>query len=563
MTFSEIPYIRPNYPVLFQDMQALTTQLQQATSAEEQLVAYREMEELDAAVDTQVTVCSIRNSIDTRDSYYDEEQTYHDQQMPLYQEYLQQFNRALVESPFRKELEQELSPLLFLNLEMELRSFSGEIIPLMQEENKYSTAYQKLYASARIPFDGKICNVAQLGSYKESTDRQVRKAAYAAEGTFFDENRHELDSLFDKLVKNRTAQAKALGFDSFVELAALRRLRNCYSTQDVATFREKVVQELVPLTVQIHQQRAMRTGIPDNKYYDHGLKFKEGSPTPSGTPEEILEAGKTMYTELSPETAEFIDMMFRMELFDVVAKEGKAPGGYCTNLELYNCTFIFSNFNGTSGDVDVLTHEAGHAFASYVSSRTIETHALRHPTMDCAETHSMGMEFLTSPWHHLFFKEQTEKYQLSHMEDALLFIPYGCMVDHFQTEVYRNPDWTPEERHQLWAELEKKYRPYNDFEDLPFYSRGAGWQRQLHIYTAPFYYIDYSMAQVMALQLFSLSLENREEAWTKYLDFLKLGGTKTFVDLARSAGLDSPLENTCMKKVCQTAKTWLDAHSIS
>ncbi len=562
MKFSEMQYTRPDYPAATKELEALASRLEQADSAKAQLEIYRELETLISHLTTQATLCSIRHTVDTRDPFYEEENDYNDQQAPLLEETMQKFRQALLASPYRAELEQQLGKLLFQNMELEEKGFAQSIVSLMQEENRLANEYQKLYASAQIPFQGKTVTVAQLGPYKESTDRATRRAALEAEGSFFDENREQFDALFDKLVKNRTAQAKALGFDSFVELGAIRRQRNCYTPEDAASFREQVVRDLVPLTVKIKERRAKRLGIEDFKFHDNALSFKDGSATPQGTPEEILAAGKKMYQELSPETAEFIDLMFENDLFDVLAKEGKAPGGYCTSLPDYGCPFIFSNFNGTSGDVDVLTHEAGHAFADFIASKTVPVHALRCPSMEGAETHSMSMEFLTAPWHHLFFGDLTDKYELSHAEDALLFIPYGCLVDHFQEEVYRHPEMTPQERNETWLRLEKLYRPYIDFDNLPFYSRGAGWQRQLHIYLYPFYYIDYCMAQVMSLQYFALSLEDREKAWDKYMAFVKQGGTKTFVDLAHSVGLRSPIDQGCVKDVCQATFQWTEEHLV-
>lgn len=562
MKFSEMQYTRPDYPAATKELEALASRLEQADSAKAQLEIYRELETLISHLTTQATLCSIRHTVDTRDPFYEEENDYNDQQAPLLEETMQKFRQALLASPYRAELEQQLGELLFQNMELEEKGFAQSIVSLMQEENRLANEYQKLYASAQIPFQGKTVTVAQLGPYKESTDRATRRAALEAEGSFFDENREQFDALFDKLVKNRTAQAKALGFDSFVELGAIRRQRNCYTPEDAASFREQVVRDLVPLTVKIKERRAKRLGIEDFKFHDNALSFKDGSATPQGTPEEILAAGKKMYQELSPETAEFIDLMFENDLFDVLAKDGKAPGGYCTSLPDYGCPFIFSNFNGTSGDVDVLTHEAGHAFADFIASKTVPVHALRCPSMEGAETHSMSMEFLTAPWHHLFFGDLTDKYELSHAEDALLFIPYGCLVDHFQEEVYRHPEMTPQERNETWLRLEKLYRPYIDFDNLPFYSRGAGWQRQLHIYLYPFYYIDYCMAQVMSLQYFALSLEDREKAWDKYMAFVKQGGTKTFVDLAHSVGLRSPIDQGCVKDVCQATFQWTEEHLV-
>ncbi len=560
MKFSEIVYTRPDMPAVFSQLDRLTAQLKAASSAQEQLRLYKEMEELTDHFSTQASVCGIRNTVDTRDAFYEEEQAFLDQQYPLLSEKTQAFHQALLQSPFRAQLEQALGSLLFVNIEMELRSFSPEIIPLMQEENRLTTEYQKLYASAQVEFMGKTLTIPQLAPYKQDPDRAVRRAATEAEGRFFDQHQAELDRLYDQLVKNRTQQARQLGFENYVPLGFLRMGRNCYTPEDLERFRSQVARDLVPLVVKVKERQAKRLGIQDFKFYDDPLKFKGGSAKPQGTPEEIMAAGQKMYHELSPETGAFMDLMMDNELFDVLAKEGKAPGGYCTSLPDYKYPFIFSNFNGTSGDVDVLTHEAGHAFANYMADRTIEIAANRFPSMEGCETHSMSMEFLTAPWHHLFFGPMTDQYELSHTEDALSFIPYGCLVDHFQHEVYSRPEMTPEERNQTWARLEKLYRPYIDFADLPFYGRGAGWQRQTHIYQTPFYYIDYCLAQVMSLQFFALSLKDRGEAWKKYMEFVRRGGTQTFVELAHAVGMRSPIDPGCVKDVCQAAFDWTQAH---
>ncbi len=562
MKFSEMPYSRPDMDALFSRLDQLTSQLEAASSAQAQLELFKEKDQLMSHFSTLSSICSIRNTVDTRDKFYEDEQAYLDEQYPLISEKLQAFNKVLVASPFRAQLEKELGALLFTNIELELKSFTPEIVPLMQEENRLTTEYQKLYASARIDFMGKTVTIAQLGPYKQDPDRSVRKAAIEAEGSFFDQNQEALDELYDKLVKNRTEQAKKLGFDNYVPLGFIRMGRNCYTPEDLDSFRKQVVRDLVPLTVKVKSRQAKRLGIDDFKFYDNVFMFKDGSAKPQGTSEEIMAAGRKMYHELSKETGEFIDLMLENELFDVLAKEGKAPGGYCTSLPDYKYPFIFSNFNGTSGDVDVLTHEAGHAFANFIADRTIPVPDSRWPSMEGCETHSMSMEFLTAPWHNLFFGDMTDKYELSHAEDALSFIPYGCLVDHFQYEVYSHPEMTPQERNETWARLDRMYRPYLDFDGLPFYGRGAGWQRQMHIYQSPFYYIDYCLAQVMSLQFFALSLKDRNEAWRKYMDFVRLGGTKTFIDLAHSVDMRSPIDEGCVKDVCTAAFEWTEKHLV-
>ncbi|MBQ7354696.1 MAG: M3 family oligoendopeptidase [Clostridia bacterium] len=562
MKFSEMPYERPDVEALLADLADAAARFEQATSASAQLDVLRDVEKISSKFGTMATIASIRNSVDTRDEFYAGEKAFYDQVGPLIAEKAQLLSLAMLRSPFRAELERELGKVTFINTEMEIKSFSPEIIPLMQEENALTSAYQKLYASAKIPFDGKELTVAQLGIYTQSPDRAVRKAAVEAQASFFDANQAEFDEIFDKLVKNRTEQAKKLGFDNFVPLGYLRRQRNCYGLPEVATFRRQIIEDVVPVVDKIKARQKERIGVADFKFYDNGFVFPDGNPTPKGTPEEILAAGRQMYTELSPETADFIAQMFEMDLFDVLAKEGKAPGGYCTELSEYRVPFIFSNFNGTAGDVDVLTHEAGHAFAAYMAYRHIPWSMSRQPSMEGCETHSMSMEFLTSPWHHLFFKEDTAKYAQSHAEDALIFLPYGTMVDHFQEIVYSHPELTPAERNAEWAKLEKIYRPYLDMEGVPFYGRGAGWQRQLHIYLYPFYYLDYCMAQAMSLEFFSLHLQDAKYAWEKYLDFVKLGGTKTFVGLIEAVGLKSPLKEGTLKAITAELDEWLDKNSI-
>ena len=562
MKFSDIKYQRPDTDAFLSDMDLLIKEFDPADSAEEQLSLISRSDEMLSDLYTMSTIAEIRNTVDTRDSFYEGEKAFFDDFMPVMQTKMQELVEKIVKSPFRSELETELGDVYFINAEMSLKAFSPEIVPLMQEEGALTTEYQKLYASARIPFEGKELTVAQLGAYKQSSDRTQRKAAYEAEGRFFDENRAKFDEIFDKLVKNRSLQAKKLGFDSFVELGYLRRQRNCYTPHDVAVFREQIISDVVPMVNKIKEDQKKRIGVDDFKFYDNSFMFSDGNAKPHGSPDELLLAAKRMYEEMSPQTAEFIDVMFDMELFDVVAKDGKAPGGYCTSLPKYKLPFVFSNFNGTSADVDVLTHEMGHAFADYVGEREIKWLSNVTPSMEGAETHSMSMEFLTSPWHRLFFAEDTAKYQLSHAEDALIFLPYGTMVDHFQEIVYSNPDMTPDERNAEWTRLEKIYRPYIDFDSLPFYSRGAGWQRQLHIYLYPFYYIDYCMAQTVALEFFALHLNDPEDAWRRYLDFVKLGGTKTFVGLVKSVGLKTPLEKGSIGPIVEELGKWIEKNNI-
>lgn len=562
MKFSEMPYSRPDMEVLA----AATTQtleaMKAAPNAAGQIAAYDAYEKKMQTAGTMQQIAYIRHTINTKDEFYNAENDYMDEIGPKLQELSHRVNTALLESPYRAELERHYGALMFKNLEIAARSFSPAIVELMQEENKLVSEYQNLYASATVEFDGKTMPLPLLGPYKQDPDRAVRKAAYEADAKFFDSHREELDTLYDKLVKVRDAQAKKMGLPNYIPLGYDRMGRNCYTAKDVAAFRDQIAEEMVPIVAKVKEAQRRRIGVEKLAFYDEPISFADGNAVPEGTPDEILAAGKKMYQELSPETAEFIDFMFENELFDVLSRDGKAPGGYCTEIADYKSPFIFSNFNATAGDVDVLTHEAGHAFEDYRAFKQELPSLLHSPTIEACECHSMSMEFLTAPWHHLFFGKQTDKYELGHCEDALVFIPYGCMVDEFQHKVYENPGMTPEQRNELWLSLEKKYRPWIDFDNLPFYSRGGGWQRQLHIYEVPLYYIDYCMAQTVAFQFWNLSRENYAEAWKRYMTFVDKAGTATFAELVESAGLKVPYHAGCIKEIGESISRWLEEHEL-
>jgi len=465
--------------------------------------------------------------------------------------------QALVESKFRTELEKKWGTQLFALAEGQLKTFKPEIVPLLQKENRLSTEYTKLLASAKIDFEGEERTLAQLDPFTESKDREMRKKASETKFAFFAEHEEALDRIYDDLVKVRTEIAEKLGFKNFVELAYYRMMRTDYNAEMVANFRNQVKDFIVPIATKLKERQQERIGVDQLKYYDEGFNFQSGNAVPKGDPEWIIENGQKMYEDLSKETGVFFRYMQENNLMDLVAKKGKAGGGYCTFIENYKAPFIFSNFNGTSGDIDVLTHEAGHAFQVY-SSRHFEIPEYYWPTYESAEIHSMSMEFFTWPWMELFFKEDTDKYKFSHLSSALLFLPYGVSVDEFQHWVYENPTASPAERKHQWREIEKKYLPHKNYDGNVYLENGGFWQRQGHIYNSPFYYIDYTLAQICAFQFWKRSIENREEAWADYVKLCNLGGSRSFTKLVEEANLISPFEDGCVESVVGVIEEWLN-----
>lgn len=564
MKFSEMKYKRPDIDKIKDGARETILSLDNAKNVDEAKSAFDKFNSLCDTFSTMCTLTLIRHSINTQDEFYEKETEFFDNVTPIYSDCIRSVNEVLAKSPFRPELEKVLGVLTFKNIDIGLKAFSPEIIPEMQEDNKLTTEYQKLIASAQIDFMGEKRTLSELTPFKQSNDDEVRHNAWNAESMFYKSKEAELERIYDEMVSLRDKMAKKMGYKNYVTLGYYNMMRNDYTKEDVAKFRKSVIKYLVPIADRVYRLQAKRTGVEyPLRYSDTALVFRSGNAKPKGSADDILAAGKKFYHELSPETAEFIDFMFDNELMDVLSRKGKAAGGYCTDIPDYKSEFIFANFNGTSGDVEVITHEAGHAFAGY-TARDIYPSDLRSPTMESCEIHSMSMEFFAWKWAEDFFGDDADKYRYQHLCDALKFIPYGTMVDHFQHIVYENPSLTPAERNEEWRKLTKIYMPWIKLDGSPFYGEGRAWQRQIHIYENPFYYIDYCFAQTASLQFWALMQEDFDESFKRYLSLVHLGGTKTYSELIKSAGFESPFEHDgiALKIVADAAEKWLDNHTI-
>ena len=564
MKFSEMPYQRPDLDAVKQQFADLCARFKAAESYAEARAVFLEEEKLNKHVDTQAQLASVRNTIDTRDTFYDKEMNFWNEAAPQLQECQNAWSRAMLDSPFRADFAAEYGDLMFVNAEIADKAFSPAILDEMAQENKLCTDYGKLIASAQIPFEGGVYTLSQLSPFKNDPDDARRLAAWQAEGKWYKEHQAEFDGIYDKLVHLRDTMGKKLGYEGYTTLGYYRMGRNCYTKADVEKFRTAVVKYLVPLADSIYREQAKRLGkqYPMN-FADNALMFRSGNPTPCGDADAIVAQGKKFYDELSPETSEFFNKMLDDELMDLLSTPGKAGGGYCTGLGDYAVPFIFANFNGTQHDVEVVTHEAGHAFAAYMNRNRIP-YATVWPSMEGCEVHSMSMEFFAWPWAEGFFGKDARKFRYSHLAGALTFIPYGTMVDHFQHIVYEKPDMTPKERHGVWKELLGVYMPWMQLGDeIPFYGEGEGWQRQMHIYQSPFYYIDYCLAQTVSLQFWAMLQKDRADAWNHYMAYTLQGGSRVFTELLKNAGLTSPFEESCLRGVCETAKQWLDNYDLT
>lgn len=563
MKFNEMTYTRPDIDALLARCRELAAKAAAAPDGDALVRLYYEQSEAFAEYNTAANLANIHYTCDTRDAYWKAEQDFFDANGPAVTNASVEISRAFLANPHVDALTEKFGTTCVAGMKNAILSMDDRTVELQQQFNALVSRYQQIYGGALVELDGKQLTIPQLGPYKEDLDPAVRRAAYEAEAGYFDAHRAELDELYGQIVQNLNAQARVMGYHDYSELSYVRMNRIGYGPEEIRKFRDQVANDVVPQLQKVMALRAKRTGIAHPAFTDLPILFRDGNPKPIPGYKARMDAARTMYHELSPETAEFIDFMQDNELFDVESRPGKMSGGYMTSLPSYKAPFIFANWNDTSGDVDVLTHECGHAFEGYVAERDPAIPAdLECPGMESAEIHSMAMEFLTAPWHHLLFGRDTDKYALLHAEDSFVFLAYGCEVDEFQHIMYQNPDLTPDERNAEWLKLEKKYRPWIDFDNLPFYGRGAGWQRQLHIYECPFYYIDYCLSTMAALQFFLLSLTDHKDAWARYLRLVRRAGTASYTELLETAGLKVPFEEGSIKGIAQQMTDWLENHQI-
>ena len=563
MKFNEMTYTRPDIDALLARCRELAAKAAAAPDGDALVRLYYEQSEAFAEYNTAANLANIHYTCDTRDAYWKAEQDFFDANGPAVTNASVEISRAFLANPHVDALTEKFGTTCVAGMKNAVLSMDDRTVELQQQFNALVSRYQQIYGGALVELDGKQLTIPQLGPYKEDLNPAVRRAAYEAEAGYFDAHRAELDELYGQIVQNLNAQARVMGYHDYSELSYVRMNRIGYGPEEIRKFRDQVANDVVPQLQKVMALRAKRTGIAHPAFTDLPILFRDGNPKPIPGYKARMDAARTMYHELSPETAEFIDFMQDNELFDVESRPGKMSGGYMTSLPSYKAPFIFANWNNTSGDVDVLTHECGHAFEGYVAERDPAIPAdLECPGMESAEIHSMAMEFLTAPWHHLLFGRDTDKYALLHAEDSFVFLAYGCEVDEFQHIMYQNPDLTPDERNAEWLKLEKKYRPWIDFDNLPFYGRGAGWQRQLHIYECPFYYIDYCLSTMAALQFFLLSLTDHKDAWARYLRLVRRAGTASYTELLETAGLKVPFEEGSIKGIAQQMTDWLEAHQV-
>ena len=545
--FAELQYVRPDMEKIFARVSVDIAVLKEAKNYEEFRNAYMDYVEADTELETSKTVAHIRNTINLLDEFYEAEMVYFNSQMPKYEILKKEMGEVIVASPFEAEMEKEFGTILIQNMEAQKQLSDESIVDDQVKEAELVSRFMKTQAAATVEFKGE-----QIGNYgllkiMQSTDRAERKEAFEAWAKLYEGIAPTLEEVYDGLVKVRAGMAKKLGFKSFIPMGYLRRRRFDYTEKELEVFRKQVREVVVPAAAKLYERQKEALGIDTLYYYDESIASPSGNPVPIGDKEYLVGEAQKMYRELSKESGEFFDFMMEYELFDLDSKHGKRAGGYCTTLPQYHAPFIFSNFNGTDADVNVLTHEAGHAFAGFTAAKYQKTPELCHSTSEINEIHSMSMELWTYPWMENFFGDKAEEYRKEHLADALMKIPYMLCVDEYQHRVFENPEMTTMERRAVWSGLEKIYMPWRNYAGNEFLESGAFWIKQQHIFLYPFYYVDYAMAQMGAFEFYTKMKEDRKAAWADYYKLCAAGGSMGYFDLLKYSGLHKVLEDGSVK----------------
>ncbi len=567
MKFSELPYQRPDLSALEVQFQDLYAEFDRAetSAADLALACLRTWNQLRLDFDTQQSLAHVRFTQNVNDEHVKAEHQFFIENAPKVAEWNEVMTKKILASCHRPVFEEEFGALFFRRLEDSLKSFSPAVSHLFVQEAQLSQRYTELLAQGMIEFRGEQYNLSAISKFAENVDRTTRKESLQAKFAYLETVAGELDTLYHDLVQVRHTIATTLGYENFIAFRYGQMNRTDYGSTEIEQFRSAVQKHIVPFVAELRSKQRERLGYETLFYHDEQMHFADGNPMPQGAEQDIIAHAQTMYRELSKTTGDFFDMMITNELMDLTTRPNKARGGYCTSFPSFGVPFIFSNFNGTLHDIQVLTHEAGHALQMYLS-RNHKVPEYLFPTMEACEIHSMSMEFFTWPWMNHFFHDTTEKFYRAHLEQAIMFMPYGCAVDEFQHHIYANPTMSPTERKTLWQSIERAYLPWRVYEDIPYAEQGGVWQLQLHIYQYPFYYIDYALAQLCALQFWarlqSSEVSNHTIALQDYLRICEVGGSMTFLQIVKEAHLQSPFEEQCIAGVVKSVRTWLQNHTL-
>lgn len=546
--FRKLPYLRPDMDKLSDAFRRCRLRLRLSMSAHAAADAVRELQP--ALIDFFTAEAIARNRHDRKltDDAWQSETAFFDSAMSQVQAWTQETYAALTASRFAEDLEAELGDGLFREARMLAATVNDRMIADLGEENRLESAYVEKISEISVKLNGNSYTLTELEPYLQSSDKQMRRASHRALCRAYEENHEWLDACFDQLVNVRRRMSRKLGYESFTELGYKRMNRIDYGRTEIELFRQMVLKYIVPVCSEIRRLQRSRLETLQLNYWDLPVLLPGGNPTPVVPRNRFVELVGKQISELLEES-EWLSQLADCGYIDLEARPAKAGGGYCETLYKYGVPVIFTNATNTADDIVTLIHEAGHAYAALSSMPGMRVIEDQRPSMDVCEIHSTALEFLTMPLLESVFGSETETASMIHLTESLLFLPYACLVDHFQHEIYDHPELTAPERHALWRSLEKAYQPDIDYGDDEWFESGGSWQKKEHIYTAPFYYIDYALASMAALDLWQTANKDREKAVKRYKRLCGRGNRGTLLQQLGESGIASPFDEGTFKRL--------------
>ncbi len=517
----------------------------------------KDMSELEAVVSEDACWRQIRMTCDTTDKALEEAFTFFCMQIqPQLQPYADKLNRKLIACPFTNELDKEEYFTYLRNVRKSIELFREENIPLQAELSVMQQQYGQIAGRMTIEVKGQEYTLQQAAKFLEDHDRSLREEVYRKINERRLQDTDQLNDLYNKLIEKRHQVAKNAGFENYRDYKFAELGRFDYTKQDCYNFHEAVKLHVLPLVEKIYAKKKQKLGLDTLRPWDTEAEPEGVQPlNPFKTGEELTAKTIKCFELLNPFFADCLRKMKELGHLDLESRKGKAPGGYNCPLAESGAPFIFMNAAGQMHDVTTMVHEGGHAIHSFLSHR-LSLSAFKEYPMEIAEVASMAMElFSMNFWSEFFDKEEDLKRAKEHqLERTISIFPWIATIDKFQHWVYENPAHTLEERTEKWMEILNEFSTGSiDYSGLEEY-RKIGWQRQLHLFEVPFYYIEYGIAQLGAIGMWKQFQGDKEQALKNYINALSLGGTKTLPALYEAAGLEFNLSPDYIKSLMDFVK---------
>lgn len=475
---------------------------------------------------------------------------------PLYLSLVNDYYEAILSATYRDDLEGIWGEQLFRLAEIKIKTFNNEVSEEVAKENKLILEYQQVFRNAESVFRGESISLSSLIPYIFSSDRSTRKEAFESKYLFFQKHETEFDRILDELVKVRHQMALKLGYTSFIELGYHRMHRTNLNQADFKKYRKQVKEVGVPFVNNLRQKQKERLQVEKLTYYDEHVYFQTPAPKPEGDYQQIITTYRHVFDELSPETSSFYNEILSKGNLDVQNRPEKVGGAFATYIGQEVAPYMYCNFNGTSNDVRVFAHEAGHAFQFYMT-RNKQIHEYIIP-FDSAELFSFTMERLVWPWMEQFFGNEVDRYKYEHLTQGIMYMPIASVVDEFEHFLYKYPKATAQERKQQWRKLEHEYMTEKDYDQNEFLEQGMGFCEYGHIFSTPFYFIDYDLAHFCSLQMWMKQQREGVPPVKSFIRMCESGGSLSFQDLLARANLQSPFEEGSLMTILEEVQVWLN-----